>query len=109
MGQENKIGLGNGTLYLNGEPIAWGQGELPEITVPEEVREPQKSIGMCERMKFTLTIKMPKRWRCRSRKRFIKLLMSKGISRNQAGSVARLARIAGVPYGELWRSYFLWG
>ena len=106
MGPENKTDLGNCTLYLNGEPIAWGQGELPEITVPEEVREPQKSIGMCERMKFTLTIKMPKRWRCRSRKRFIKLVMSEGIGRNYAERLADFVR-GWMPYREAWREY-LW-
>ena len=82
---------------------------LPEITVREEGVAELAGGLVCEPVEFTAHFKTPKRWRCGSRKRFIKLLMSEGISRNQAGSVARVARIAGVPYGELWRDYFFWG
>ena len=105
MGPENKIELGDCTLYLNGEPIAWGQGELPEITVPEEVREPRSGLP-CEYMGCTLYFKIPKRWRCKSRKRFIKLMMSEGISRNYAERLADLVR-GWMPYREAWREY-LW-
>lgn len=92
MGPENMVDLGNCTLYLNGEPIAWGQGELPEITVPDEMFEPPKGIGVCQCVEFTLTIKTPKRWRCRNRKRFIKLMMSEGISWNYAERLADSVR-----------------
>lgn len=98
------------TLFMDGVLIAPGQIELPEITVTEDAQEPENAImRQLGHMEFTMHLKTPKSWRCRSRKRFIKLLMSKGIGRNQAASVARAARIAGVPYGELWRSYFFWG
>lgn len=107
MGSENKVDLGNCTLYLDGKPIAWGQGELPEVTVPADVPKPE-SIALCESMEFTMHSKAPKRWRCKSRRRFIKLLMSYGISRNRAESMAKVARIAGIPYRELWRSFFFW-
>lgn len=97
----------SGTLYWDGMPIM--QGELQEITVPADAQEQDFPRRFDTGMVLTFTMRAPKCWRCQSRKRFIKLLMSKGIGRNQAGSVARVARIAGVPYGELWRSYFFWG
>lgn len=98
----------NGTLYWDGVPIMQGTMQMQEITVPMDALNPE-ALTLLEPMEFTMHIKVPKRWRCRGRKRFVKLLMSKGISRNQAGSVARVARIACVPYGELWQSYFFWG
>lgn len=105
MGPENKVDLDNYTLYLNGEPIAWGQGELPEITVPEEVREPRNGLP-CEYMEYTLYFKIPKRWRCRSRKRFIKLMMSEGVSRNNAEWLADFTRKM-MSYEEAWGNYLL--
>ena len=103
MGPENKNEY---TVYWGGVPLA--PGIIHTITVSEDALTPE-AMSLLEPMAFTIHIKTPKRWRCRGRKRFIKLLMSKGISRNQARSVAGVARIAGVPYGELWRSYFFWG
>lgn len=108
MGQES---TNNYTLYLRDATlgdILIAPGIIHEITVSMDALTPE-ALQLLEPMGFTMHVKTPKRWRCQSRKRFIKLLMSKGISRKQAGSVARVARIAGVPYGELWRSYFFWG
>lgn len=108
MGLENKVDLSNCTPYLGNTPIVRGEIQLAEITVPADAPK-QESILPLQQMELTVHFKMPKHWHCKSRRRFIKLLMSKKISRNQAESVARVARIAGVPYEELWRSYFLWG
>ena len=108
MGPENKVDLDNCALFLNGEPIAWGKFELPEITVPDEVFEPPKSMEACQCVEFTLTFKTPRRWRCRSRKRFIKLMMSEGIGRNCAGRLADFVR-GWMPYGEAWRNYLFTG
>lgn len=47
-----------------------------------------------------------KRWHCRSRKRYIKLMMSEGISRNYAERLADFTRTL-MPYGEAWRNYLL--
>ena len=105
MGPENKIDLGDCTLCLNGEPIAWGQGELPEITVPKEVREPASGLPF-EYMECTLYFKIPKRWRCKSRKRFIKLMMSEGISRNNAERIVDFTRGL-MSYREAWSNYLL--
>ncbi len=91
----------------DGEKIGKIQ-DLAEVTVSagKEI-----ASAMCPAMVefHRTTARLAKNWRCKSRKRFIKLLMSKGISRNEAESVAKVARIAGVPYGELWRCYFFWG
>lgn len=38
--------------------------------------------------RFTFTLKYPKRMRCKSRKRYVKLLMSRGVSRNSANRLA---------------------
>lgn len=97
----------SGTLYWDGVPLM--TGEIQEITTPADSQEQDLPRRFDTGMVLTFTMRTPKNWRCRGRKRFIKLLMSKGISRNQAGSVARVARIAGVPYGELWRNCFFWG
>ncbi len=51
-----------------------------------------------------IIVKPARNWFCRSRKRFIKLLMSKGISRNEAESVAKVARIAGCHIGSCGRA-----
>ena len=108
MGPEDK---GKYTVHWNGVPLGNTPivpGIIYEVILPEEALTPE-AMSLFEPMKFTMHIRTPKRWRCRGRKRFIKLLMSKGISRNQAKRVAGVARIAGVPYGELWQSYFFWG
>ena len=108
MGPENKFNPNDFTLFLGDTPIARGEIQLAEITVPADTPKPETILPL-QQMEFTVHFKVQKRWRCRGRKRFVKLLMSMGISRNQAESMAGVARIAGVPYGELWRSYFFWG
>lgn len=108
MGPENRNEY---TVYWGGVPLGntpITPGIIHTITVSEDALTPE-AMSLLEPMAFTMYIKMPKHWRCKSRRRFIKLLMSKGISRNQAERVAGAARAAGVPYGELWRSRFFWG
>lgn len=93
------------TVYLNGEPIAVTR-TLPEITVREEGVAESAGVLSCEPIEITGYFKTPKHWRCRSRKRFIKLVMSEGISRNWAEWLADFAR-ALMPYREAWRNV-LW-
>lgn len=50
----------------------------------------QNSIGGFNGGRATFSIKRPKSMRCKSRKRFVKLLMSKGIPRNMAVKMAKL-------------------
>ena len=53
-----EVDLSNCTLYMNGGPIAWRQGELSEITMSEEVQEPRNGLP-CKYMECTLYFK---RW-----------------------------------------------
>lgn len=103
MGPENKIDFSGCTLYLDGEPMEQ-IGTLPEITLNENAQALKITLGKTQTI--TMEIKMPKRWRCRSRKRFIKLMMSEGINRNYAEWLADFVREL-MPYGEAWRQYFL--
>lgn len=45
-----------------------------------------------EPVTWTATVKYPKRQRCTNRKRFIKLLMAEGISRNKANKAAGMVQ-----------------
>lgn len=103
MGMESESALMNGALYLNDEPVL--RGKLQEITV--QVDAPESEIVLDFQLPpLTFYIKMPKRMRCRSRKRFIKLMMSEGISRNGAVWLADFVRER-IPYEEAWRKYIL--
>lgn len=84
-------------LMLDGEPVAGFKtisGAL-EITL-EEVEAESLIMGTIGPLAFKMNIKMPKEWHCGSKKRFIKLLMSYGCSRNDA---RELASIAQAPVG----------
>lgn len=91
------------TLYMDGVPIVRGEIQLPEITVPADAPK-LEVMTMLEPMEFTMTVTTPKRWRCRGRKRFIKLMMSEGISRNYAEWLADFTRTL-MPYREAWRNH----
>ena len=111
IGPENGFDPNGYTVYLADTPIARGEIKLKEITIPVEMFEPVRGLvcqceDACQWMGFTLKIEVPKRWRCRSRKRFIKLMMSEGISRNYAERLADIVR-GWMPYGKAWREY-LW-
>ena len=43
--------------------------------------------------RFTVTLKYPKQMRCKSRKRYVKLLMSRGYSRNVANLIIDIYKI----------------
>ncbi|NCE63058.1 hypothetical protein D1159_00330 [Pseudoflavonifractor sp. 524-17] len=104
MGPENKFDPNAFTLFLGDTPIARGEIALAEITVPDEATEPPKGLDVFRCVEFTMTVKTPKRWRCQSRKRFIKLMMSEGIGRNHAEWMADFVR-GWMPYREAWREY----
>ena len=96
---ENKF-----TLYVNGDPVTqWIN--LPEIKAAKGEPEPT-SVIMYQSMALTFHFKIPKRWRCRSRKRFVKLVMSEGISRNRAEWLADFVRGL-MPYSDAWQTYLL--
>lgn len=54
---------------------------------------------------ITVRFKIPKWFRCRSRKRFVKLMMAEGIKRNYAEWLAGVVRSWKIPYKEAWRNY----
>ena len=77
------------TVYFDGKPI--GPGLIQEIKLTEEMPEPDNVLSF-QLPPMAFYLKTPKRWRCRSRKRFIKLMMSEGISRNGAVWLANFIR-----------------
>ena len=84
------------TLFYNGEPIAIRPGGniFPEITLAPNDGTAQDA-GQIVDASFTATatvaiieVKPGKEWRRSSRKRFIKILMGHGLTRNQAAEFA---------------------
>jgi len=84
-----------GQLYLDGEPLGSVTAGIPicEVTYPANATFP-KTFGFNRSMTFSVRMKTPKCYRCHSRKRFIKLLMQQGASRNMAARIASLVRAA---------------
>ncbi len=81
--------------------------DLAEVTVSAGK---QIESVMCPAMagfSATINVKCPKHWRCGSRKRFIKLMMSEGITRNYAERLADFTRRL-MPYQEAWRNHLLY-
>lgn len=105
MGPENRFNPNNFTLFLGDTPIARGEIKLAEITAPADAPEPETILPL-QQMEFTVNFKVQTRRSCKSRKRFIKLMMSEGISRNYAERLADFVR-GWMPYREAWREY-LW-
>ena len=106
MGPEDK---GCYALYMDGVRLELAEppaglikpGITYEVTVSADALTPgAKSLFLPGEL--TMTVKTPKHWRCRSRKRFIKLVMSKGISRNGAVWLANWVRNAGYTYAQAW-------
>lgn len=56
-------------------------------------------------VEVTGTIKGP---RCHSRKRYVKLLMSEGLGRNDANLKADVLRDMGYSWGKAWISHIFW-
>ena len=102
MGPEDK---GRYTVYWCGAPLE--PGIIHEITLSTDALN-QEAMTLLEPTEFTIHVKVPKRWRCRNRKRFIKLMMSEGAYRNDAEWMADFVR-GRMPYGEAWRTYLFAG
>ena len=81
----------NFMIYCNGQPVAEFSriDEMAEITITDPDAEPA-IIGALGPVAFSARISIPKQWRCRSRKRFIKLLMAHGCPRNDAAEIAAI-------------------
>lgn len=61
--------------------------DFAEITFAED-QEGNDNLAL-DNCEFSMRVKLPKSMRCKSRKRFVKLLMASGISRNVAQALAR--------------------
>ena len=97
MGPEDK---GCYALYMDG--VRLGLAEPPEIKMAADAPERDGLRLFSAENTLTFIMKTPKCWRCRSRKRFIKLVMAKGISRNGAVWLANWVRNAGYTYAQAW-------
>ena len=87
--------LGNNSIELNNE---------------QKENQNEFNFGFLEPMECTIKFKYGKHLRCKSRKRFIKLLMSKGVQRNIANKVALFVRVIRYEsYDIAWRTYYFTG
>lgn len=72
-------------MMVDGHPVAV-EPKFAEITYAEQ----NEKEAIAQECKCEIKMKLPKGVRCRNKKRFVKLLMSYGISRNVAVSVAKI-------------------
>lgn len=90
MGPETE--MPNCSVYHNGEFIGFFSKdmELPELSIPEPVERGADSH--MELFGFNCKAVVSKEWKCRSRKRFVKLLMKHGYGRNHANRLAAVIK-----------------
>lgn len=89
-----------GVLYwADGTPAT----QFDEISAPDSGDE-----GFPPFEGFTLKIKIPKPLRCHSRKRFVKLIMGMGFSRNFANECAVWTRRAKLSYQTGLACVYIW-
>ena len=88
-----------GTFYIGGKPIAdfTEVDDILEITALDELAGPI-TAAILGPTAIEANVKIPKEWRCHSRKRFVKLVMSYGVPRNLANDLAQNARRPGKAY-----------
>lgn len=85
--------------------------KVPDVLKPHL---PSFSTGRCEcaGLSFSpyMDIKTERRRRKKlSRKRFVKLMMGRGFTRNRANEIALLAKVSIYSYADLWSLAWLWG
>lgn len=97
---ENPITPASGVLYMKdpetGEDVCLGQCGPITDTIEADPADPNVVHRINEPKEATLTIKIP--IRKITRKRFLKLLMSYGVPRNVANSMAEIVRKNGHTY-----------
>ena len=88
------MGEHSGTLYLDGKPIE----DIPELSICDGNRDASLMMGFA----FCGDIAVMERpaTTCKTRKRFVKLLMAHGYSRNEANKRAERARRFGYSYQD---------
>ncbi len=111
MGETNE--LSNGKLYAN-DGMVWKEvGRLSEMDISEGSEEfSNLPLGMTFRGDFKF--KLPKFWRCKNRKRFKKLMMSLGYSRDLVetyfhlyGWMRKNIKEYNPSYQELWNEILI--
>lgn len=96
-------------MMVDGQPVEISP-DIAEITYSEDEQSNDIfDFGECE---ITMRVKRAKRMRCGSRKRFVKLLMSRGINRNTAQLIARTVRATNIwtvpkEYKKSYQSFFV--
>lgn len=77
-------------MFVDGELLDFRPENLPEFTAPEDYDALETGVfSLTEPIEFSVTFKISKNGRCKTRKRLVKLLMSRGFSRNDANVLAR--------------------
>lgn len=97
-------------MMVDGEPVEISH-DIVEITFSEGRQgNGNPALDDCE---FSVQMKLMQSMRCRSRKRFVKLLMASGIDRNAAQALARCCVVwrnqRGIPVclKTSYQSYFI--
>lgn len=73
-------------MMIDGKAVEIGPGIFTEIRYTSDT--PCNKFPLMEE-ELTIRIKTPKNYRCTGKKRFVKLLMSRGIQRNDANKIAQ--------------------
>lgn len=93
MGPEEQT-IGEFYIAHDGVEVArfdgFGNGDLDVTTLNDGVAAPLPAKTISGQYTISFTCRMTKLWRCSSRKRFIKLLMSYGCDRNTAHKMAAI-------------------
>ncbi len=107
-GKDTKLTVEDITFYTidaNGNCTPVWKIEGTSFVVDIECVEPKSSLTFKpEEIGYTLRIDYPKNLRCKTRKRFVKLIMSLGNQRNTANIIANDVMISDTTYEQFWRN-----
>lgn len=109
MGEESNVTMDNMVLYMDGEPIGKVVAPLSftEFDFADDGIESEfDNLKHLSDWNLSMSCYLINP-RCRTRKRYIKLLMSCGLSRNQAKWAAKKVQLWCISYSEAWREQ-LW-
>lgn len=107
MGPDTKAhDIGEFQLTINGSPIVYdADGNIPTVQICDIAKDGNEEyIGIANPGEFYMTLKPSKKLRCTNKKRFIKLLMSYGVKRNEANIAAKWVQHSEASY----QHYILW-
>ena len=82
-------------------------GYIRDLDDLAEERGGAENLRLAVQSPITVTFRAPKHLRCRTRKRFIKLLMSHGVPRDIANWDAKIVQTYGLTYQMAWHSALL--